>query len=507
MRIYLANIGNLFEKGRRVKKIKYVLYGVVLPTLFLLNVISWADIKMNLYVGQVKPISIGKVLRVAVGKDSILQTIVLDDGKVLFIPTGAGETDVKIWLKNGKYRSYKFNILEANIGSRKVIAQSLLRTFPGLRVKAVDKHIIIEGKISPIDQKVYQSVIGKIDNVISLVNPNKFNEYQIRQLLKAFSVEALQIKRAGKRFIVGGEIDPQDKNAFDAVISKIPNISSLIRPQKFVKERMVRLRVHVVEIDSSYGRQLGIKWDKESQGPTFGVLLPVRPNHSSTTLAPGTNESESNPKAFLGLQTSIFSRLNFLESNGYARTLSRPELLARSGTEASFNVGGQLPIVFTSNDGPQVTFKDYGVSVTMTPLVSRNNEIILKLAAEVSSVDTTVSVLGVPGLKTSKTSTTINAYDGRTVAISGLLDVTSGNDSAKVPYLGNVPVIGKLFKTKGQTYSKRELVFLITPELITPKNVNNTPIELREAVDQLEVFQVPLSRDIKGSAFFTDILE
>ncbi len=515
----MAFISINFKQGNIIViNIKHIISTIIVSVLIVVNILVSADTRMNLYVGQVKSIRVGEVSRVAVGQDKVLQTIVLDNGRILFIPTAEGETDVKIWLKNGTYRGFKFNILAANMGGRKVIAQSLLRTFPGLRVTAVDKHIIVEGKISPVDQKIYQSVIGKIDNVISLVNPNKFNIYQTKQLLSAFGVEAIQIKKAGKRLIVGGEIDPTNLKALEAVISKIPNISSLIKPQKFVKERMVRLKVRVVEIDANYGRQLGIKWDDDAAGPIFSIATPLISNNTFGVVPTPDSvggvdfvdilqRTPNKSLTDLRFTTSIFSRLNFLETNGKASTLAQPELLARSGSEANFSVGGELPIVFTNNDGPQVVFKPYGVSVKMTPLVNRKNEIVLKLKAEVSSVDKTNTVLNVPGLKTTNASTTINAYDGRTIAIAGLLSVTKGNDNAKIPYLGGLPIIGNLFKTKGKTFSKRELVFLITPELVTPKNENNTSLKLREEIKRLESFQVPLDRDVQGSSFVTDILE
>lgn len=473
---------------------------------------------MNLYVGQVRPITIGKVARVAVGKDSILQTIVLDDGKVLFIPTAAGETEVKVWLKNGKSFFYKFKILEANIAGRRVIAQSLLRAFPRLRVKSVDKYIIVEGKVSPVDQKIYQSVTSKIENVISLVNPNKFNEYQTRQLMKAFGISAIQIKKAGKRLVIMGEIDKRDIKIFNGVISKIPNISSLVKPKLFLKERMVRLKVHVAEIDSNYGRQLGIKWDdKNVAGPIFTAATPIISNDRFGVVPQSDvhnvdfvkllSDAPNSPVMDLRFATNIISRLNFLESNGRARTLSRPELLARSGETAEFKVGGSLPIVYTTKDGPQVTMQPYGVIVKMKPLVNRKNEIILELEAEVSAIDKTVTVLGVPGLKETRAKTTINAYQGRTIAIAGLLDVNSADDTAKIPFLGNIPILGNLFKTKGKSFSKRELVFLVTPELIVPANQNNAPLHLREEIQKLETLQVPLDRDVKGSSFYTEILE
>lgn len=243
-------------------------------------------------------------------------------------------------------------------------------------------------------------------------------------------------------------------------------------------------------------------------GPSFGVLLPVRTNNGSPLTSSGIDESESNPRAFFGLQTAIFSKLNFLESNGRAKTLSRPELMARSGANASFTVGGSLPILGSDGEGgTAVEFVDYGVRVEMTPLINRNNEIVINLKTEVSSIDASVTVLGVPGIKKSEASTTINARNGQTISIAGLLDITAGNDRAKVPWLGDVPVLGQLFKSQGKTFSKRELVFFITPELISDRNANNSAIHVRNEVKRLESLQVPLDRDIKGPSFVTDILE
>lgn len=498
---------------------KNLFFYYVLFALLPLSFSSWADRSMNLYVGQVRPVKVGKVARVAVGRDSILQTIVLDDGKILFIPIGPGETEVKIWLESGKSVSYKFNILAANMASRKVIAQSLLRTFPSLKVKAVDKYIIVEGKISPIDQKVYQSVINKIGNVVSLVNPNKFNEYQIRKLMMSFGVEAIQIGKAGKRFVIKGEIDELALKVFEGVISKIPNVSSLVKPKLFENKRMVRLKVHVAEIDSQFSRQMGIKWQKDAAGPIFSLTSPlvtndvfgVVPNAAANNGVDFAQILSGGPNAILAdlrLATNITSKLNFLESNGKARTLSRPEIMTRSGSDAKIDVGGSIPVGTTDENGrPRIDYVPYGVIVEMTPLINKKNEIVLSIKTDVKAIDTTATASGAPGFKHSKTETTINAYSGQTIAIAGLLDVSTGKSVDKVPFLGDIPFLGNLFKTKAKDFSRKELIVLVTPELVVPANENNASLGLREEIQRLERLTVPLDRGVRGSGFYTDILE
>ncbi len=492
---------------------KFLPFSLIAAFLLIFSSFVWADTYIKLYVGEVKPMTVGKVARVAVGKEGIIRPIILDDGKVLLIPTAAGETDVKMWLKNGKQLNYKLRVMQANMGSRRAIANSLLRTFPGLRVRAIDKYIIVEGKISPMDKKIYESIIGKIGDVVSLVNPNRFDEYQVRQLLKAFHVDGVQITKAGKRMVISGEVDPGSLKALQSVTSKIPNITSLVKPKLFINKRMVRLRAHVIDIDSSYAQQLGVEWNKSASGPNFSMVTPIitnkvfgvlpEDNVNWAGLLSGGNENVA--RMDLRFATSIFSKLQFLESNGHAKTLSRPELMARSGEVAKMHVGGKVPYAYSTSDGPQVSYIDYGVMLNMTPIVNSKNEILLKINAEVSSIVDTSSIA--PAKKTVTASTVVNAYSGATIAIAGLLNVDESRNADKVPFLGNVPIVGRLFKNKGKNIKRREVVILVTPELVIPRTQNNAPHVLRQEIQRLETLQVPLDRDVKGPSFYTDIME
>jgi pilus assembly protein CpaC len=312
--------------------------------------------------------------------------------------------------------------------------------------------------------------------------------------------------------VISGEVAPDNLKALQSVTSKIPNITSLVRPKAFISKRMVRLRVHVLEVDSNYAQKLGIEWNKSATGPNFSMVAPIVTNKVYGILPdedvnwPGllSGGNENITRMDLRFATSIFSRLHFLESNGHAKTLSRPEILARSGETADLQIGGEIPIIHTTANGPQVTYKPYGVILKVKPTVNSKNEILLNINAEVSSVDNSSDRTA---FKNVKASTTVTAYSGATVSIAGLLKTSNGANVDKVPGLGNIPILGKLFKKKGKNLGRREVVILVTPELITPRTQNNLRPALRQDIQKLEPQQVPLDRDVKGSGFYTDILE
>ena len=154
-----------------------------------------------------------------------------------------------------------------------------------------------------------------------------------------------------------------------------------------------------------------------------------------------------------------------LESKGMVRTLAEPNVVAISGQQASFLAGGEIPI-----PGPDAStiFKPYGVNLTFTPTVIDDNHISLRLTTEVSAIDTSVTVNGIPGFKTRNTTTTVEMRDGQSFAIAGLLQDDFGDTVEQVPWLGDVPILGALFRSSDFIRRQSELVIIITPHLVKP---------------------------------------
>ncbi|MDV7142364.1 type II and III secretion system protein family protein [Tropicimonas sp. TH_r6] len=161
-----------------------------------------------------------------------------------------------------------------------------------------------------------------------------------------------------------------------------------------------------------------------------------------------------------------------LESKGFVRTLAEPNLTSLSGQAASFLAGGEYPVPITDDDGNvTVEFKPFGIVLNMTPRVVGDN-INLSLSAEVSQIDPSISYtdsgISIAGFATRKTESTVEMRDGESFAIAGLLQDDFQDLSAQVPWLGDIPVLGALFRSADYERGQSELVIIVSAHLVTP---------------------------------------
>lgn len=175
-----------------------------------------------------------------------------------------------------------------------------------------------------------------------------------------------------------------------------------------------------------------------------------------------------------GGSSRFLAAINLLEQTGYAYTLSSPSLVAMSGQSANFLAGGEVPIPVPqgSNGTVAIEYKEFGVRLSLTPTVLSNQQILLKVAPEVSDLDfnNAVTLQGsvIPALRIRRTDTTISLADGESFIISGLVSRTTNNNASKFPGLGDIPVLGAFFKSNRFENEDRELLMIVTPRLVRP---------------------------------------
>jgi pilus assembly protein CpaC len=183
---------------------------------------------------------------------------------------------------------------------------------------------------------------------------------------------------------------------------------------------------------------------------------------------------------------NIDASLNALEQKGTVRELARPNLVAMSGQEASFLAGGEFPVpIPNGNLGTTIEFKQFGVRLNVTPVVEDNGQIQLKVAPEVSELDTKdgINIQGfqVPAISTRRASTQVELNDGESFAIAGLFQRNYSNTINQVPGASNVPVLGALFRSSDWQRNETELVIIVTPHLTTPtRHIEDLPNPLKE---------------------------
>jgi pilus assembly protein CpaC len=185
-----------------------------------------------------------------------------------------------------------------------------------------------------------------------------------------------------------------------------------------------------------------------------------------------------------------------LEEKGLARRLAEPNLVALSGDTASFLAGGEFPFpVSADNDRISVEFKKFGVGLAFTPTVLAKGQINLKIEPEVSELDATnvvrIKDVEVPSLVVRRASTTIELRDGQSFAVAGLLQGSHSSSQRQLPWIGEVPVLGALFRSASFQKKETDLVIIVTPRLVKPRVPGQkmaTPLDNQRPADDREFF-------------------
>jgi pilus assembly protein CpaC len=228
--------------------------------------------------------------------------------------------------------------------------------------------------------------------------------------------------------------------------------------------QQVMLEVRVIEASRSALKDFGVNIDvANNSGIVFGSGTGlVGLNAPQGTLTVSTNVGP----------TTIEATLRALEEKGVIRTLARPNLAAISGEEATFLAGGEFPYPVPTGQGDiTIAFKPFGVTLKFTPVVQDGGLIRLKVAPEVSQLDTRQSLrlsgIEVPSLLVRRAGTTIELKDGETFAIAGLFQQDYANTVSQIPGAGDIPVLGSLFRSSRWKKQETELLILVTPRLVT----------------------------------------
>lgn len=287
-------------------------------------------------------------------------------------------------------------------------------------------------------------------------------------------LEGVNVIEVGDAILLEGEVSSQnDLSRVEAITGifgkKVINLLSVKNPLQ------VLLQVQVVEARRNLGRDLGIRWG----GVTGQGSLQLPEGNLSSSVTPEVELMSPQigllGEVFVGSaleRLSLFrARLEALAQQGLVKLLAAPSMLALSGSEANFLVGGEVPI-FLGEEGGKIKFewKPYGVQLKITPRVERQGLIDLKISPEVSSFDWENALLvngwKVPAFKTRRAESHLLLADGTTIAIGGLIQSEDVKLQDKVPILGDLPIIGALFRSEKFQKQETELLIFVTPRIV-----------------------------------------
>lgn len=291
------------------------------------------------------------------------------------------------------------------------------------------------------------------------------------KLFELLPRESVEVRAVNGAVALGGTVSSAPQ------LSKVLAIAERFAPDAVTNLMSVRgsqqvmLKVRFVEVSRTALKRLGVNLDlfdgdfSFTSGDAFlGVGAVAQGDAFAAALASGNIGA-------LGLRL-LFEAL---ETKGMAKTLAEPNLIALSGDTASFLAGGEFPIeVAQSGAGVAgdaaitIEFKEFGISLSFTPTVLDDGLINLVVRPEVSALDFSVAVNGTPGLTTRRATTTVELRDGQAFAIAGLLQEDFQDTVRQVPLLGDLPVLGALFRSSAYQRNESELVIIVEPHLVRP---------------------------------------
>ncbi|MDX3899573.1 MAG: type II and III secretion system protein family protein [Sphingobium sp.] len=387
------------------------------------------DNAILLSVGGSKVVNLpGKMTDVVVANPNVVDVHVRADNQLYLIAKGPGETTVFATAANGK-----------------VLFSSTVRV--GNNLTSIDQMLRLAMPEANI-------AVSKMNGMVLLTGTIKAPE------------DAAEAERLTQAF-VGKDV---------TVVSRLLMATPL----------QVNLQVKIAEVSRDVGHKIGTNFASfdggggkvagNIGGGTRNFVELTRP----TATTPGYWEF-SNPSdgsfsiggvaRLLGLD--IAGALDLAESAGLSTTLAQPNLTSLSGETASFLAGGEYPYtVSNGTQGNSIEFKQYGVQLAFTPTVLADGRISLRVRPTVSSLDFSLSS-SVPALKSRTAETTVELGSGQAFMIAGLLNNETGNTINKVPGLGNIPILGSLFKSRAFQRNETELVIVVTPYLVKPVNASD----------------------------------
>ncbi|HSF92041.1 MAG TPA: type II and III secretion system protein family protein [Paracoccaceae bacterium] len=292
----------------------------------------------------------------------------------------------------------------------------------------------------------------------------------------------------GGRIRVSGSV--KDNVDLDRVLGIASQYSDqpIINAIRVTDPQQVQLDVRILEVSRNAGRELGVNLNVKNSGVTQAKTG-------------GAISNEVPFGTFVGNILSVAGGdinivINALEGKGLARRLANPTLVTTSGIEANFVVGGEVPISkATIGDNGTVAsgtdYREYGVRLNFRPVVLDDSQISLRIRPEVSDIDTSVTVNGQPAFISRKADTTVTLRDGQSFAIAGLLQVDNERNIKQVPWIGQVPVLGALFRSSAFNKQETDLVILVTPRLVKPGTPNTplaSPLDDSRSSNDVELF-------------------
>ncbi len=327
---------------------------------------------------------------------------------------------------------------------------------------------------------------------------------QIRAL---FPKEDIRLSQANGSVVISGNVPDSVVTQVDAIVQAagFKTVNLLQSPVKNATQ--IQLQIRVAEVSRNRLRDLGLSTSYLGSPGAGGFISGGGPGSLSSAKNGLLDGTFSNALNILVMGGNSINMIRAMQTSGALRALAEPNMIAMDGQTASFLAGGEFPVPVVQGSGGgaggnavTIEFKQYGVRLNFKPTVIDEEHIRLELEPEVSTIDFANGVrfngFVIPALRTRRAKTGIELRDGQSFALAGLLDNNETRSLSKIPVLGDIPILGNLFKSTSFQKNETELMFIVTAQVVKPVDPDDLP-KLR-GIDGLKKGS-PLGVEPKGS--------
>lgn len=423
------------------------------------------------------------ITRIAVGDGRIAGVVPVGSSQLVINGKAPGHTTVFVWMPRGR-ATYEVTVTAQDVDD---LAQ-MLRTSvidPNVEIVSFGRSIVVRGTVR--DGAEYQQlsdILGRFDKVAGSEKYTIVNAVVVAHPLGDLQSEIKNIPGAsdirvdpdGKgNVIVSGRV--HDAVTEQAVLQRARGMAGqyLASEGKLIDRlstdltSQIDIKVYVLEVDNTAAKNLGI----QLQSAIFqnnGTYILGGPNFPAVESPVGPGKALTAGAFFRTI--TLAPTLNLLLQEGHARVLSAPDLVTTPGNAASFLVGGSFPVPYSSGLGQvSIQYKDYGVQLNVTPTLLGNGAVEAKIAPNISDLDFSNAVTEngfvIPALRTSQLSTDVITQPGESIIMGGMLRRVEQRTINKIPLLGDIPILGNLFRSTNYQHQQSDVVFVMTPEVIT----------------------------------------
>lgn len=449
---------------------------------------------LTLAVGESRILRFPVVSRAAIGNPTVADIAILSRSEVLLNAKAAGETLLYVGNKQGSasIQVRVRGVAQTMDDTAAKINQALGGT--GVTAQVAGDSIFLRGRVESKEAEDQAIAVAKAytPKVQSFVTIAKSEDALVSTLTAAMKTLGVNLRSAGNVIILEGSCT---KENLDRVKALVQNLGEGYKVVNLVTDNAVphQVIIHakIVDIDQGAIRQLGLDWGAllyNDDGKLTGVGQPVVIGENRAGEIGLDNGGPLNRLDRIG------ATIQALEKGNRAKILSSPDVLVAENRKAEILVGGEIPVPVPQGGGNNVIvieYHTYGVKLNVTPRLLDTDTVLMKVAPEVSTPDYTNAVMlsgfQIPAFKVRRADTEVSVRNGQTLVIGGLLQDEDIDALRKIPLLGDIPILGELFKFRSTSRTRTQLVILVTPEILTPGAMVPVP-----AVAEMKADPIPM---------------